>query len=417
MGRRLTQDALALYGGNLVTMGLQMLLAIFLARALGPEGYGVVGLVITVTATVTVFLDVRIGEAVIKYTTEYQVKGDSPQALAVIRLGYLVDLLLGLGAFVIVFAIAPLAAEATMHRPDGVELLRLYALVPLVATINETSAALLSIFGRFRLMSLLQMGGAVLLFVLPLAGVAFGLHGVIVGYVLGEALPTLAYSAISLSMIGRHFGGVKAASLAAQGRAVFSFSLHTTLSTSFKSLTRYLDVLILGFFRSPAEVGYYRVALAGGGLLGTVSGPVSTAIYPRLAQRWAAGQQQQVKGLLLRLSVVMAGISVPGAVLLSLLAPWILPFLVGQSFIPSLPAFYVLVWGAVANNIICWGRPFALASGRPQLSTGASLLAALVVAGVNLALVPGLGIVGAAWAYLAMHVTAALYYGLFLLRV
>ncbi len=416
LGRRLAQDALALYGGNLTSLGFQVLLAIFLARALGPEGYGVIGLVISVTATVSVLLEVRIGETVIKYTTDYRVKGSPSEALAIIRLGYLIDLSLGVAAFVILFAVAPLAAQTMMHRPDGAALLRVYALIPLMATINETSGALLSVFQRFRLMSLLQTGGAVMHFALPLAGVAFGLQGVIVGYVLAELLPTLAYSTIAWRMMGQHFAGVKAASLRRQGREIFTFSLHTTLSTSFKSLVRYLDVLILGYFRTPAEVGYYRIALAGGGLLGAMAPPVTTSLYPRLSQRWASGQWATVKGLLLRISSGMAALSVVGGLALSGLASWALPLLVGRDFEPALPAFFILVWGVAANNIICWSRPFALASGRPQLSTWANILGAVLIAGVNLALVPGLGAVGAAWAYLATSLVMAAYYGFFLTR-
>lgn len=169
------------------------------------------------------------------------------------------------------------------------------------------------------------------------------------------------------------------------------------------------NAFLLGLLAPSQAVGYFsgaeRLAKAGVSLMG----PLSQALYPYM-NRLVATDRDRAQSLVHRLVVVLGGLGAAAAAGGMLLAPWVVPLVLGQEYGPSVLSFRWLVWlvplrGVNSVLTMQWLFPH----GRESLAnlsmigaTCASLLLALV-------LVPRLGHVGMAIAAVAAEVTALVF--------
>ncbi len=170
------------------------------------------------------------------------------------------------------------------------------------------------------------------------------------------------------------------------------FAVHTALRTTLK-LERRLGFLFLGYFRSPAEVGYYRVAYRAGATVQEIADPFYYAVYPEFA-RSGAGRR------LTRQVTRTAGVATLGALLAILggilVAPQFIRLWVGAPYAPAVGPFRVIAVAMGFSVATFWGTPAALGSGRPDVATHAMALGVLADVVLLILLVPRLGAMGAA---------------------
>jgi O-antigen/teichoic acid export membrane protein len=69
-------------------------------------------------------------------------------------------------------------------------------------------------------------------------------------------------------------------------REMLAFVGHSSLRATLKLATRRLDVLLLGHYRSPAEVGLYGAALRLAQVLEDLTDPLYFAAFPQFARTW-----------------------------------------------------------------------------------------------------------------------------------
>jgi O-antigen/teichoic acid export membrane protein len=186
------------------------------------------------------------------------------------------------------------------------------------------------------------------------------------------------------------------------------FTAHTALRTKLK-INRQLDILVLGYFRPPTEVGYYRVARRLGTSVQELTDPFYFAIFPDFARAWA-GTRQRFAELVARTAAVATVGALPGVVLALLFAPQVIQLWVGAEYAPAVAPFRIVMLGMGLAVASFWATPAALGSGRPGIASAAVACGVLVNVAL-LALVPGHGATGAAVAlvggYVAFNVTVA----------
>ena len=97
--RKLVSNSSWLLGANGVSAVLGFVTGILMARSLGAEQYGILALVTSFTSVANQIFDSRSWEVGIKFTTQFMKANDEPRALAVIKLGYLVDIATSIAGF------------------------------------------------------------------------------------------------------------------------------------------------------------------------------------------------------------------------------------------------------------------------------------------------------------------------------
>jgi len=154
------------------------------------------------------------------------------------------------------------------------------------------------------------------------------------------------------------------------------------------------DVLVVAFFHPDAEVGLYRVASLLLIQLAVVSGVLVDAIYPAMAR--AAGDARALGDQISFGVRILLLVSVPIAVGGMCTAYGLVDLVLEPAFRAAVPAMLVLLPILPVRFIIkLVGNAMSAVDRQPE-RTRATLYAAVLNVGANLALVPVLGALGAA---------------------
>jgi len=402
---RLLRNASWLFSGNALASLCGFGQAVVLGRALGVDTYGLLAVIMAFVTTVNQIVDIRMWESVTKFVGDFHERGDHGRARATVKLAYLIDVATGIAAFLLVLALAPFAVHRFLHGQVAAEDVVLYAGTLLVATVNDTSMALLRVFDRFGWLSAERVASAVvrLLALWAVATASGRLTPVLAVYVAvelgrGIALLVLGLRATQSALTAPgpdHLGAVKD-----RLGAFWRFTLNNAATTVLALITRQVDILILTALRPPAEVGLFRMAKNFGQLILRLSDPVYHAIYPELV-RLVANAPHQVGSFIMRSMRVVLLLVIPAGLVLIIAAHPILELAVGRDFAAAAGPLRIIVLGALIHSTFLWARPLALARDRSHLSTIAHAAGATVLVVSSFLLVPRFGATGSALTFVA----------------
>ena len=192
-------------------------------------------------------------------------------------------------------------------------------------------------------------------------------------------------------------------------KSLFSFSFWIFLTSTGFTVFATADTILIGYFLTNADVGIYRVAYQLTGIALLVCTAVNTALFPRIS-RWntdndlpaisSALPKAVTFSLLLAVPIVTGGI---------LLGERLLYFFYGADFTAGTQALGVLMIMQIVSIFVTLQITCLNAMDRPKHSFAATSLAAILNIGLNILLIPILGILGAALATLvSITLTAVL---------
>lgn len=373
LARPFVRNVSVLMVANGVGAVLSFVQGILVARWLGPELYGVAALVMIVPSLVYTFFDARSAEASVKFLSEFHVRGEREKALAMCKVGYAVDFTIALLAFLVCFFIAPWAARNIAHRPEAIGLIIVYASAFLPRAFVGTSYAVLASSGRFSAIALIEIITTAIRVILVLGMVLLGwqVAGVVWGNAVAMVVTGLLYIACASPLVkqqwSRSWWQGDWHVLKGRRREIFGFLAYNDLNALLGMIPKQLDVVLLGYFRNPTEVGYYKLAKSLASVVGYVVNPLQSVVYPDLARRWST---EGMTGLWKRARKLAVQVGLPlGLVLLLVTAfiPLALPMLVGDAYRPATVASQLLFIGSAIWLGFFWLRPAYLA--RAQVKT------------------------------------------------
>lgn len=405
IGRKFVRNVGVLTIANIVGAGLSFAQGILIARWLGPELYGVAALVMTYPGLVFTFFDARSAEASVKYLSEFHAQGDRDRVLAMCKLGYLIDLGIACLAFVTILFTASWASEAIAHRPEAVGLIVIYAAAFIPRGLVGTSRAVLVTLGKFPLMAWIETGTTFLrvMLVLGLAIVAgWQVSGVVWGNTIAMAVTGLVKGAIGWLMIYRHWGALpiqgKLQHLKQQSQEIFRFLFYNNITALIGTIPKQIDILLLGYFRSPLEVGYYQLAKNLSSIVSYFVGPLQSVTYPELSRLSGLGKisaiQNKVKKLAFQIGLPL-GLTV---LVVTLLIPRGLTIFFGNEYQPAATAIQLLFLGSAIWLTFFWLKPVFMATGEMKFWASNSALVVISSLLFYPLLIPKWGYIGlSAW--------------------
>jgi len=411
--RRILTNSGWLLGADTIGFVLGMAQGILVARTLGVEQYGVLGVVMTFVTVVNRLTSFRMNEFVVKYVSDALAARREDQAAAAIKLAMAVEASASVLAFGIVLLLAPLGAHWFLHMAGAEALITAYAVVILGNLVSETAIGVLQVFNQFRLQSLLTSIGRVasLVAVTVVFVLQGGLWGILLAYLVSNLISASLLLITVVRETGRRLGAdwwrVSFTALNGRLRSAGKFALSTNVSATLSLITKDSDLLWLGYFRNPTEVGYYKLAMSLATLVLMPVSPLVQTIYPEIARKAASKQWPKFRSLLRKGSLAVALYIIPFGLVLSVSSKWLIRVFYGSEFVPAAIALVILMIGLSFANLLFWSRPALLALDRPDYPMKVNvLIAVLKVIGV-FALLPTFGYIG----------NAALLTGLYLLGV
>ncbi|MDO4798368.1 MAG: oligosaccharide flippase family protein [Coriobacteriales bacterium] len=270
---------------------------------------------------------------------------------------------------------------------------------------------------RYRFLLVRDLAVRLIVFALLLALVHDA--GELLWYAALSALSTAGCAVVGLAFVSRTLraeGALAAGGRAgwlACGRGGLRKHLRPTLTFFLMSCATLiyanLDVVMLGFMGTPAEVGYYQVAAKAKVGLVAVSGIVWNAALPQATMLWERGSRDEFQRLASHTMGIVCAVQAVVTVACLALAESAMILAAGEEYVPAVPAFRVLVLCVLpvaVSNIL--GGQVLIPAGRERWLLACEVCGAVANLALNFALIPSLGGVGAAVSTVVAEVIVAL---------
>jgi O-antigen/teichoic acid export membrane protein len=411
------RGGLILFVGNLFSTGITTVTTIFIARLLGPDGYGIYTLAFVIPSLLNQFAGFGVNFAVTRYVAFHVSKGELERAKSITRTASVFLLLFGALLSAGNFLLAPYLVSPFLHRPELTSLVQLTSLWVLGVAITQSTQAsfigwsmMAEASGFNVLLSVLKL---VLTVGLILAG--FGVYGAIVGhvgsYVLDGVIAVVALYFLKMRPWGHrteHFlGDVR--SMLGYGFPLFAGQIATGLAAQYA-------LIVLAAIANNAVVGYFQAANNVTVAITVLSSALSISLFRSFAA--LHGLEEDI-ALAFAYSVKYASyILTPLAFFLLATAAPLVDLLYGSSYVPSVALLQV---AAISFLPVSVGS-LVLASffngiGMSRFTLYISIVAAITLAAGSfvLGVVFGLGAVGVMLALVVSNV-AMTFSGLILSR-
>lgn len=407
--KKLIKDTGWLFNAQVITSGVNLIQAVVVARMLGVKNYGILALIIIYVEMVNQIIDFRVWETATKYLSEYWVKKEKDKALATVKLCYFTDLTTGVLSFATVVLTASLASKYILHEPEIGALIAIYALSLLLKTTDNTSIAILRVFDKFKWLSFYEIfiNTTRFILIMSLLLIGFGLKGVLFGYIIAAGLGGGIAGFYALYTIRRKFKKpwwmVKVNLIKDKWKEMAWFLGNTNLNAFLRLFSSKSDIILLGYFTNPIEVGYYKLARDIVYAVSRISEPINKAIYPLIAKLISAKKEIHMIDLIKKISFFIGIFVVFTGITVSFFGEKLVILFAGFNFRPTGKVLIILIW-SITWLIFIWIPSVLLSLNRTGTLTLINLVSTILLVGGLLFVIPSYGIIGTAVVVLLYYI-------------
>lgn len=397
--------------GTVVSAAALAVEILMLAHYLGPTTLGVLLLITAYPDAVQQLLDFRVRDAMTRYLTGFVAQGRNREAVAIVKLLWILDVAVSSVALLIVIATAAIAAELLVNDSGDARLMIIYSVGLFFGSLDTASGPVLRALDRFALSFAAGSASSVVRLGL-VAGVIVaggGLEAIVWARAGAELMTTLLQGSVGLYVLARLLWkdrGAPVSLLRDRFGEIGRFLVNTNLAGVLRLASTKLDTILVGLLASPATVAIYRIGIQFGRLPVLVADSLYTAVYPAFVRALATDRLDQVRQIAYRISIVMAAVSVPVGLALALKSESLMSLLAGSAFRSAGPVFAICLLGVLPHLVFFWTQPLMLAAGHAGSLLKIMSVATVAQLSTILLLVPGLGAKGAAAALAVMYIVA-----------
>jgi O-antigen/teichoic acid export membrane protein len=393
-----TSRVAVLFGTGIFTAAMGIFNGILLAGLLGPKGKGDYYLVILLPATIVVFAQLGLPQAFGFFAAQSRTR-------RIVTTAILLAAGLSAVALLITAQLMPWLRETIIRGPELGQIVLGLTIVPitLAATfINSIVVGRQAV--RWNLAAALGTSFSATALLVVLVGFAStGVDGAIVTYLASNLVhfAILVAGAIAVTaIIGAGATRVRVRELLRYGLPLYPGQLTSFFSYRF-------DVMLIAWLLVDAStaIGYYSMAISMAGMAFFFPHAVSRLFFPHVAgaSREDADRQLPVVARVTLLVTGLAALAIAPASIMLIIV--VLP-----EFRPAIEPLLLLLPGLVALSVGEVTKGYLTGLGRTGTVSLVSLSTFALNAAINLALIPILGIVGAALASLVSYTATAVAY-------
>lgn len=399
--RRVVKNSSYLASSNTMAAGLSFIQGILVARLLGVERLGEITAIIAFVTAVNNLLSFRMSEVVVRHFTPPLVAGRTDEAAAVAKGAGLAEGGTSIVAFIIMFLLAPWAAQTFLKDPAASRWIVFYGVIILSNIVFETSRGILQSTHRFGQFASINIAQSILTFTLIF--IAFlttsaSIPLVLTAYIAGKTLAGISIIILAVRALNENLPGWWRIPLRVYPgwRGLFSFALNTNLNGTVNIFVRDNIPLYIISLTSAAGAGYFRIAMSFINLLMLPVEPFISPTYSEITRTIAEKNYDVTLRLLRRVSSLVAVWVAAAGGFIILFGWWLIPLLYTAQYAPAYPAAVLLLVGYGAANIFSWNRPLLLALGKPTFPLVVAAAAGAVELALIFRLVPLYGYLAAA---------------------
>ena len=373
---------------HLVYLTSSYLIHFWLGQYLGPETYGVYGVILGLMTTVSLLLTTGFPQGASKYIAE-----ENASLGRIVAGSRRVQVLFAAVVFGLYIGLAgPIAG--LLNDPSLAPYIRISALVvpfyALYALYNEGYLNGLRRFGsQAKAMTANSVAKVVLVFTLVLLGL--GVKGAILGYVLGAAVGWL--------IAWWYLGSVPKGSDGFDWRQFLRFGVPATLFSAMLYLVMSFDLFAVKAFRLGDDAaGWYTAATTIAKVPYFIFGGLASALLPSVSRSTSAKDVELTTSYIRQSTRYMLLLLLPGVLLMSATSEGLVSLVYGQDYIEAAAPLRILVFGLAFLSAFFVFAHVIMGSGKPNVVFGMAACLVAVAVTLNIFLIPRYEMVGAAWA-------------------
>lgn len=401
-----------------------------LTRSLGVAGFGEFMVIVSAVQILSGILKFQTWQAVVQYGAPYILRGQDAAFRKLSRDSFLIELLGGLIACLILWLLLPFAAAHFGWSPAIERAIFAYGVVCFVS-VRSTPIGILRAQDRFRGNALADamipivrfVGSATLIFVAPT------LTGFLIVWGLSELVSFLflwmlvarnqpdrkpmadgltAADSILPSETLTEQASLQAGSSHSGREGFFAYLLYTNLAYLVQVIRERLVVLIVGLLVSTDAAGLFRLADQLANSVNRLSEVFARPLFSELSRLYAGGQVALLNALFWR-SFRASAIS--GAIIfaaLLLLGKPLILLISGSEFLPAFPLLILLGAATIISLAGLGLEPLLQAADRARAALFGKVAGLLILAILMAMLLPVHGTIGTAWAMLISAISTTI---------
>ena len=391
-------DVSWVFASSIIVLLLHFFQKPIMARYLGPDGLGLFSMAIMSVGIIELIALFGIDGALTKYVAEH--KEHEGKVSSLVSSAFFTILIIGVMTSVALFVCSNTFAS-TFNMPSLSLLLKIYALV---FPFSFTYAIIISYFTGLREMRyyafirILQASLALTL-ILALLMIGLGVEGAMLGTVFA-----IIGTVVVAMLIMKKFVHFTVSDYRKNTKMLASFGSRLVGANMIGQIYYYVDTLMIGYFLTSTEVGYYAVAISLSRFFWLVPRAMATVAYPAISEYWAKDNHQAINKLVDKATKYSACLLIFAGMSVIFFAKDIITFLFTPEFLPAVLPLTILIIGTVTFGILRSVGGIFASVGKVNLVLKISAIGAVGDIMLNIALIPTYGIIGAATATTAAYV-------------
>lgn len=396
MAASIAKNTAWLAGGEIIGRLFRIALIFFAARGLGAAEWGISSYALSLAVLFTIATDVGLGAIVTRQiVSDRENRAGYLSAFLFMKLG-----LLAAGTATIMLVVpkigsVPLAGSL----PVTLALLVFFDSVRMIATVVNRARETMRLEAATNAVTqgAILCGGLAMLSIMPSA------EGLNIAYAAGSGIGTL----VGLWTVRDHLPGILTSFKAPVAKAIMKDAVPVAAMGLMGAAMLNTDIIMLGWMRSPEEIGYYSAAQKIVFTLYVIPTLAAAAVFPALTR--LANEKERFKKLAEGAIRNMLAIGTPIAVGGIVTARGVIALFYGAEYLPAIAPFAILLLTVpliFATGIV---NSALIAQNRQKAFFIYSLTGFVLNIAFNWLLIPPFGIVGAALATLVTSAASVAY--------
>lgn len=392
--RELRTGAARAFGVRASGSILQFVLSMLIARRLGPDGSGGYFLALTGAMIAAAVGRVGLDTAIVRFIAANAAVREWGVVRGVYRTALSIAVPASLALSVVLWAIAPAIAGGLLHKPGVGPLMRwaTLAVLPLVVmTIHgEALKALKRVVQSQVVLTVVAPLFTIVLLVTASARSGTAVVNAYVGGVCGAAV-------VGIGLWHRWSASESAGALTAPRRLLLEAGLPVLGMAVMEFLLFWTGTVALGLWSTAAAVGVFGIATRIAGIPSYVLMAANVVLAPKFAELYFRGERVRLESVARHGAIVCAALAFPVVVTL-LAVPSVVLSAFGHGFEVGANALRLVALGQFVNVATGSVGYLLVMTGHEKAMRNAMAMALAANVSLNCALVPTMGLLGAAMA-------------------
>jgi len=386
-----------LMAGMIIGYGLR----IYLSRNLSPSDYGLFYAVLAFVGFFSVFRELGLNSTIAIFIPKFLHKKEFWRIKSSVYFVIFIQTIVSIFVIVPIILFSDEIALAFFKTPLASLPLKLICISFLAGITFDALRSAYQGLQDIKVFSVIEPFRLSIIFIISVLLIALGVVGVAYGYAISAIICSIVFFIIFAKRYSNFFNEKLNFS---KSREILKFGSILLSGSVFGTVLSYLDTVLLAFFHTSADVGFYQVAMPTAQLIAFIVTPISVVLLPALSELWVKKDKILFSKIMSFVSKFLFIILIPEIIIVISFPDIIIRMIFGEAFLPAIEALQILSIGMIFFSFLSIMFVVFLGIEKPKLNVTIISLLGLFNLLLNAVLIPLFSIKGAAIAFLLTYV-------------